>query len=271
MLPVLYSIHRYTHFDLLTKKKEKSKIEKDINDYEELKESLYSHMLELHAPAIEECESLKALYEDLKEDYARKREASQNNFTDSFLGFDSTDPFDLGEEEEVEVDSKLKKICKKLFKKIANVCHPDKVGSAGLANFFKMALDAYSSYDVKELERIWSLVKDKKKRGEYLKELGLADDSNLGDIEDTESTVMSLDDQILMLESEISELLATVELFENDEFHFVIVMYKQHGMNVAEAFHENLLKESIAFHQKKVKEFKRKIAVFDDNDAFDFS
>lgn len=269
MLPVLYSTHRYTHFDLLAKKKEKAKIEKDMSEYEELKESLYSHMLELHAPAIEECESLKALYEDLKEDYARMKEASKNNFTDSFCGFDSTDPFDF--EEEVEVNSKVKKICKKLFKKIANVCHPDKVGNAGLANFFKMALDAYSAYDVKELERIWALVKDKKKRGEYLKELGMVDDSNLGDIEDTESALMSLDDQILMLESEISELLSTIEFYENDEFHFVIIMYKRNGMDVAEAFHENVLKESIDFHKKKVEEFKRKIAVFNDNDAFDFS
>lgn len=241
MLPVLHGFN-YTHFDLMRFEAERDSLNETILNYTELKDSLLKVMLESNTALIERCEQLKAYYQDLCTDIEYEKRSKQPKP-------EPKQPEPEYEPEIREVSEKVKTACKKLFKKISNICHPDKVGNSKLVTFYHQAHGAYKAYDHQALVEILNLLNDKKKRAKHIKDVEKALDS-VSEVQ----VLLSLDEQIDALKFEIETLTGIIKAFAEDEFHFVVKIYETHGMEVAKDSHASIIKTSIEFYLKKIKE-----------------
>lgn len=92
------------------------------------------------------------------------------NFKSFFDDIDSDDDMDSDYEDEMAKDDErevitnrdLRRTAKALFKKIANLTHPDKVGHSRFVDIYKAAYDAAELCDISTLEDLLKSVKESK-------------------------------------------------------------------------------------------------------------
>ena len=250
MLPVPYSENNYTVFDLISLEKELKLQTENLSNLETLKEEVLEITSSENASLIAESESFKAKLIDLEGDY--KDILSRKNKTDPKM--------EEPEEDKPKLSSKQKKILSKIFRKIALLCHPDKVGNSGLVTLYQSAKEAYEAGDLQGLKDILELAQDKGKRADHIVEQNKKN-----------SQKVDLDTQIETVKSSIQDILLQIENIEQDEFYSVMTIYMMKGARFSVKFHVSVLEETIRFYKKEIKEIETKIKLLNRNfEEFDF-
>ena len=133
-------------------------------------QTMFKDLESLNQPYMDEIlklgEELRVLEEEAAERARVSREAEEN-LSNKTSHARETIEAELDADRESEVNSfddaksrlkDLKRHCKKLYFKISNKCHPDKIKRKDLNEFFVLASKAYSKLDVSRLNEIWDLV-----------------------------------------------------------------------------------------------------------------
>ncbi len=256
-LPVVYVPKDFNGLDEATLK---LKIDKAYDELEKLA-SIKTEVVEAVTPYstedIETSERFKAIYMDTYDEFERLlRELQVASDTDrrrSRKREEYQKDIDRLDDVVHKPNAKVKKLCKKLFYKISNRTHPDKIDpNSPLVNYYYEAKGAYSVLDIHALEQIWERVKNKSDRARAIAEARRLQPAELTAYEELEARVISLQTELKNVEYEISE-------FKQDEFYFVITMYLQNGSVPASGLYRSILKETIQFYKSKIKEYERKI------------
>ena len=122
----------------------------------------------------------------------------------------------------------LRKACRGLFKKIANLTHPDKVGHSHLVEIYQEALKASEELKLTVLQEIYEELKANKSSIKSIRERAR---------KKLELRIQELKNKLVELEEELAELTAS------EEYDYAMY-HRKHGENAVILKHRQDLRES---------------------------
>ena len=148
-----------------------------------------------------------------------------------------------------------RKACARLFKKISNLCHPDKNGgSTILTDTFHTAYGAYKSNDLETLESLWVTLQDSKSK--------------------IKSRSSKAKERLLLLLSEYKKVYASVERdwrdFMQTEDALITSIYRKSGTGPATDAYRRMILLSIGEFEKAIENIRAASSnrsVYDDIDT----
>ena len=133
-------------------------------------QTMFRHLETLNSSFMDDMKKLGAELDFLEEKRLAKEKAEREAAEGTKKGQHTPEEYEYQNETEPDphlsdsnenakkVGKDLKRKCKRLYFKISNRCHPDKVKRKDLNDFFIQASKAYEKLDLAVLEEVWGLV-----------------------------------------------------------------------------------------------------------------